>query len=362
VLACGLVVTTSVFGASLASVVAHPSLYGWNWDVEVRSGYGGVSNIPGTKAAKVLRDDPDVAGFTGAYFASVQLDGLTVPVIGFDPGADPGPSMLSGREALHQNEIVLGATTLAELHKRVGDTLQLTSEGSAGVLLVIAGVAALPTAGLSTSQHVDLSVGAVIPTALVPADQQGLGEHDGPEAYFVRFRSGSSGAEQRLEQAMPQLTTDGDGTTDVIGVQRPAEIVDYRTVGAIPSAIGLVLSLGAAVALALALIASVRRRRRDLAVLRTLGFTTRQLLSVVMWQSIVVVVVGAVVGIPLGVIAGRTVWIRFADAIHVVPRPTVSLAMLSLVALGALVLAAGAGAVPAPQVAGTSTAVLLRAD
>jgi len=56
-----------------------------------------------------------------------------------------------------------------------------------------------------------------------------------------------------------------------------------------PTLLGGGLALGAVSALALTLIASVRRRRRDLAVLRMLGFTNRQLAAVVAWQSTIAV-------------------------------------------------------------------------
>ena len=45
--------------------------------------------------------------------------------------------------------------------------------------------------------------------------------------------------------------------------------------------------------LVLTLVASVRRRRRELALLKTLGFTHRQLAAVVAWQSTIAVALGA---------------------------------------------------------------------
>ena len=49
------------------------------------------------------------------------------------------------------------------------------------------------------------------------------------------------------------------------------------------------------------LTASVRRRRRDLALLKTLGFTRRQLAAAVSWQSTVPVAIGTALGVPLGI-------------------------------------------------------------
>jgi len=138
--------------------------------------------------------------------------------------------------------------------------------------------------------------------------------------------------------------------------------VNYRTMGNTPALLGAALAVGAVAALGLTLIASVRRRRRDLALLKTLGFTRRQLAATVATQATLAVALGVLIGVPLGIIAGRMLWIRFAHALHVVPDPTVPALTIALVAGGALVLANIVAAIPGRQAARTQTAVLLRAE
>jgi ABC-type lipoprotein release transport system permease subunit len=138
--------------------------------------------------------------------------------------------------------------------------------------------------------------------------------------------------------------------------------VNYRAIGTTPALLGGALAVGAVSALALTLIASVRRRRRDLAVLRMLGFTNRQLAGVVAWQSTVAVGIGTIVGVPTGVIVGRLLWTRFADAIHVVPQPTAPVVSIALIAIGALLLANLVAAIPARNAARTPATLLLRAE
>jgi ABC-type lipoprotein release transport system permease subunit len=120
--------------------------------------------------------------------------------------------------------------------------------------------------------------------------------------------------------------------------------------------------VGAAGALALTLIAAVRRRLRDLALLKTLGFTRRQLAAVVAWQSTVAVVIGGVVGLPLGIVAGRLLWSAFAEEIHAVPTPTVPGGTIFLVAAAALVLANLVAAIPGRLAARVPAALALRAE
>ena len=57
--------------------------------------------------------------------------------------------------------------------------------------------------------------------------------------------------------------------------------MNNRSTGSIPRLLALGLAVGALTALGLTLAASVRRRRRDLALLKTLGFIRRQLLATV---------------------------------------------------------------------------------
>ena len=83
---------------------------------------------------------------------------------------------------------------------------------------------------------------------------------------------------------------------------------------------GLLATLGSAT-LAHTLVTSVRRRARDLAVLRTLGFLPRQVRRVVAWQSTTFVCVALAIGLPLGIAAGRLVWDVFASDLGTVPEP-----------------------------------------
>jgi len=133
--------------------------------------------------------------------------------------------------------------------------------------------------------------------------------------------------------------------------------VNYKSIGTTP----VILAGGLAI-VALALTASVRHRRRDLALLKALGFTPRQLAGVVAWQSTVTVVVGVLVGIPLGIVLGRELWTLFARSIDAVPDPTVPVVSVILVGLGALVFANLVAALPGQMAARTPTALVLRAE
>jgi ABC-type antimicrobial peptide transport system permease subunit len=179
----------------------------------------------------------------------------------------------------------------------------------------------------------------------------------------VRLKNGSPGAGLRsLSRIASATSTPADYGVSLLAVQRPAEIVNYRSMGGTPAILGGALAAGVAAALGLTLIASVRRRQRDLALFKTLGFTRGQLALTISWQSSIAVAIGTALGIPAGIIVGRSLWILFAHQINVVPTPTVPATTIVLIAVGALVLANLVAAIPARIAARIPTALLLRSE
>jgi ABC-type lipoprotein release transport system permease subunit len=106
----------------------------------------------------------------------------------------------------------------------------------------------------------------------------------------------------------------------------------------------------------------VRRRRRDLALLKTLGFTHRQLASAVAWQATTTALIGVVVGLPFGVVIGRQLWTLFARSIYAVPDPTVPLLSVIMVGVGTVVFANLVAVLPGRNAARTPAALALRAE
>lgn len=379
VLAVAIVVSTLTFGSSLTTLAADPPLYGWNWNYALYSNGNGVP----PQAVRLLRHDPYVAAWSGDNFGNALIDGVTVPVMLTTYRAAVSPPILAGHAITGPDQIVLGAATLRQLHKRVGQFVvgSYASKKDYPVYvpptkLRIVGTATLPAIGGTLSLHVSMGVGAILPISVEPpAFRKFL--HSRYEAFngstivLVRLRPGSPSqpaltslrAVARSGTKYLDATPNGGGSSvSVLPVQFPAEIENYRTIGVLPDLLALALALGAAAALGLALVASVHRRRRDLALLRTLGFTGRQLLSAVAWQASVAGAIGAVIGIPLGVIAGRWLWTLFANDINAVPRPTVPVVSVLIVALSALVLANAVAALPGRSAAKTSSAQVLRGE
>jgi hypothetical protein len=356
-LATFVVVATVTFGASLNNLIAHPALYGWNWTYALSPGFP--TYIPQQRAAELLDYDPGVAAWTGVYFGTVTIDGQIVPVIGASPHARVGPPILSGHGLDAPGQVVLGAATLAQLHKHIGDTVDVRTRAAKPARLRIVGTATLPSLGISATLHTEMGTGALLSYQLIPghAGIPSRSPSAGPNNILVRLRPGANPAAARrtLRQLVP-----GDGGS-VSSVQRPAEIVNYRSMGTTPAFLGAALAAAAVTALGLTLIASVRRRR-DLALLKTLGFTRRQLAAAIAWQSSIAVTAGTIIGVPSGIALGRFLWDLFARQINVVPQPAIPGLPVILISFGALALANIVAAVPGRVAARTPTALLLRAE
>jgi predicted lysophospholipase L1 biosynthesis ABC-type transport system permease subunit len=227
----------------------------------------------------------------------------------------------------------------------------------------------MPAIGVGHGIHSSLGGGALLPASALSQDARASGISNralqGPNTILVRFRPGAdhAAAIRRLERIGGRLS----GIRSVAGiqvlpVQRPAEIVNYRTMGTAPLVLAGMLAAGAFVALALTLAASVRRRARDLALLKTLGLVRRQVVGAVIWQASIPVAIGTVAGIPLGIATGRFLWVRFASELYVVPQPAISMVTVAIVAISTLALAILTALVPGWRAARTSVAVVLRAE
>jgi hypothetical protein len=379
ILALVVLTATLTFGASLDSLVSHPSLYGWNFSHALFSidGYG---PVPAEPADQLLSRDRSVAATTGVYFVTPEINGQTIPGLAERAGSPIGPPILSGHGLAGRDQIVLGTATLAELHEHIGGTVEVRGDGVEAVRLRIVGTATFPTIGDTFAEHASMGTGALFSTAVLGSSVlDNAGPYSGPNAIFIRLRQGVEPATGRasleaidrrlvaLAHSRQVVSLIGTGeaavfTIALLPAQRPAEIVNYRSMGTTPVVLALGLGLGTLVALGMTLVTSVRRRRYDLALLKTFGFTRGELFSSVIWQASTISVIGIVIGVPLGIVFGRSLWILFAHELSAVPQPTIPIGSIALAAAAAVVLANLVAAIPGQIAARSPVASVLAAD
>jgi hypothetical protein len=367
VVAMTAVVAAVVFGGNLRDLVDTPAQYGWNWDqlFVSQDGYGRllVDRVHG-----VLDDDRDVAAWSMlAYDNGVHVDDLELPVLGLDRGrGDVAPPAIEGRLPLDDGEIALGTGTLERLGKHVGDTVRM-GQGRSAAELRIVGSVVLPAIGQVNSDHTGLGRGALVTLralAAIEAPDQHCPQDDEaecPVAIALRLAPGADGhaVAARITAARPDGEDQG---TLPKPIQEAAEIRNAEEMGSLPLALGSAMALGTVLSLGLALLAFVRQRRRELAILKTMGFTRGQVGSTVLWQGALALLVTLAVGVPLGIAGGRWLWSRFATDIGIDPTAAVPAALL--VSAVAVVVVVGAVSALAPGLAAAATrpAEAMRAD
>lgn len=233
--------------------------------------------------------------------------------------------------------------------------------------LEVVGLATFPAVGPIHAARTSLGTGAMLERSLVPRsdlDITGTQRGDfGPNAMLVRLADGvdRTQAFDRLEAAIAPVLDNFAGL-DVLDVQRPAEIVNSGSIGGAPLLLAGVLLIGALLSLALSIGTFVRRRRHDLAVCRTLGFTSRQLSATVAWQAVLLVTPGVVLGVPLGLLLGKLVWDDFASRMNAIASVGVPALGIAVAVAVSYLVALLAAALRARQARTIEPATLLRAE
>jgi len=313
--------TAGVFGASLAWLAGTPAAYGWTWNVSV----GNFASIPeARRAARMLDATQGVDGYLGAVTGELLVDGRRLEVMAIEQGKGTVPlAVLEGREPGRPSEVALGATTLRRLGKHIGDTVALAvSPGQLSQRRRVVGRMVLSAGPLDSA--IAPGKGAVVD---IEAFRR-LAPEVAPQVFLVRLDPATDRSRtiDGLQRAFP-------GT--LIRPLAHPDISDVQRVGYLPGLLAGLVALLALGTVTHALVSSVRRRRRDLAVLKTLGFLQRQVSATVAWQATAFATAALLAGVPLGVAGGRWAWRLVATSLGVVPEPVVP-------PLGVLAIAAGA--------------------
>jgi hypothetical protein len=364
-----------VFSTSLTGLVTHPARYGWNWNalVEAQGGWGTL--IP-QLTTSAMAHQPGVAGWSEFGFGQLAIDRQEVPVLGVLPerGAVQPPTT-SGHELAGADQIELGAVTMRQLHVRVGGKVLV---GAAGKAFTVVGVVTLPSLGTVLTDHPSLGRGAMMDEAALLAVQRfppytpatfknvaAISLTAGSPSYpsTVALDATSAAAASRAVNSLLRADPDQDlGGMYPLPPQQSAQVMDLRQMGGLPLSISLGMALAAVLALALTIAASVRQRRRELALLKSLGMLRGQLRVVVACQTSTILLVAVIVGVPLGIAAGRWAWAAFAGEVGVVPAPVVPGAALALGALALLAAGNLLASWPAAVAAHTPVARVLRSE
>src|SRR6185503_15447680 len=135
-----------------------------------------------------------------------------------------------------------------------------------------------------------------------------------------------------IDASVQRLT--GSLGTSVLSVDPadvPDELHNLRHVSALPTLLALFLGVLGAAAVGHVLFSSVRRRGKDFAVLRALGVTGRGARTVIGAQGSSIAIAGLLIGVPLGMIAGRADWRAVARRVPLAFTSPITVSVLLLV-------------------------------
>ncbi len=344
------VVAALVVGTSLDRLATEPSRFGWTFDAVVVGG-GGESGSEGACGPRrsVVERDPDIAALANLCTTTVTVEGRPLAAVGIRDMRGTIPlSVVRGRAPRTDREIALGERTLDRIGAQVGDRVSVTGNHGKTTARVV-GTALFP----SVDDPALLADGAVmVPDGLARIS---IGNDNSNSHLVVRWRPGidTQEARHRLEQISGQPPN---------RPIRPAEVDRLTQLNRLPWILAGFLAILALIAVGHAIVTNTRRRRRDFALLETLGLRTRQIRATVATQATTLAVIGLVFGIPLGVVVGRFAWAAIAGQIGVATDaalPSLALAVLVPLTILAVLLIAY---LPARAVSRIRPAVALRSE
>jgi hypothetical protein len=304
------------FGASLDHLLTTPRFYGLNWDVHlITTG----DNTDTTAAIQVLKPDPRVRAIANLISPPLILnDNTRFDIVGLDQvKGRVEPVLINGRPPELPTEVGLGLNTMRDADVKPGDTVNLRISAVAGSRnrsYKIVGAVVLPP----TADTARLGSGAVITRQGVERMVPRGFPIPPPTELYLMFAPGVD-KEAALADIManPRIKDDYDSVAE----SQPTDLVNFGEVRNLPLLLAALVGLLAAATLAHTLVTSIRRKRRDLAILKMIGFVPRQIRLAIVWQATTFVATALVVGLPVGIVVGRALWSAFATNAGTLPVP-----------------------------------------
>jgi hypothetical protein len=347
-----------VFGASLSHLLGTPRAYGLTWDTAI-----GSATRDARAAEPILRSDTRVQGLAfGVTAVAFQIDGHAVDAELIDPPVK-GPTatvVLAGRAPAGAAELALGTRTMRDLHLRIGEVVSAGLPGGLAEHMRIVGRVVLepantgPQTAFVTAQELRLGDGALTTYSnFDPREQRALP----PAQAFIRF---ASGVNRAATDASSVKAIGGDaGVTNFVS---PRDLIVIGRLQNLPFALTAVLALVAVSTLVHMLLAGVHRRRREYAILKTLGLAGRQMISTIICQADFLAVLAVIFGMLIGVVGGRWLWNLLVGGEGVVTEPRLPTTGLGVAAVAMIVVSTIFALGPAIVAERVSPATVLRVE
>ncbi|MEO7430199.1 MAG: ABC transporter permease, partial [Acidimicrobiales bacterium] len=259
------IVAVLTFAASLNTLLTNPARYGWNWTLSPDIGdedTASITEIPGVKDIGRLLHRQVVVG-------GEQMLGIAVAA---EQGS-PSLTIRHGRMPGSPDEVAVGPKLADRMNVHIGDAIEVADRSPAGTReMRVVGEVLFPTFD-------DNSFNDAV--AVRPEVIDELAVSDGFSQVVVAFDDGIS-----IDEAVERVTAIApDSVSFYARPSPPPEVANLKQVRSLPIALAGYLAALALAAVAHALASGVRRRWRDIGVVRALGFVARDVRRTITTQA-----------------------------------------------------------------------------
>ncbi len=321
--AVGFVMVAAGASASRRDLVAHPVRFGQTWQVTAGD-FGSTEEIVAGAQSLARVVGVEEYGQTRSTSGSSIADRQVFVFAFTRQGARVRPTIADGR-APGVGEVALGARTLRAHHLLLGDRVSIRSPGgrTVGPLTIVGQV--LVNDGLTTQRLDD--------GALVSEDT--FDTIDAPsiaQSFLIRASTGVS-----TDELITRLRI-GFGKS-AKPAKIPEDIANLERVAVAPTLLAALVAVLGAAAMINTLLMVISRRRRDIGVLRALGFNRIQVLASTAAMASALMFPALFLGLLFGVIAMRLGWSLVQSRIGVESAAVLPLTAIIVAVLGTLVVA-----------------------
>ena len=320
-----------------------------------RAGWGAAQDLNVTRypalsdsaATALLTSQPETESVIATHQFLVAIAGQAdaVPLIamrGDAPGF--GYHALVGRWFGESGEAVVASLTARDAHIRVGDSVSGTVDGRPVQLRVVGIHNDITTGGRGFRVGWD-TVATLLTTS--------------PDLYLVKLPPGADA--WAFASRVAAREPDALSVEPVAWAQWAAPFI--ALLNTLVGGLTLVLALIAAAGVFNATLLSTRERLRDIATLKALGMTPRQIGVMAAASALVLALIAAVIGIPVGMVLLGVIVGAMGDLYgFVVSSASLSAPTAALVVGGAFVVALAGAAVPARWAAAVPVTQVLRSE
>jgi ABC-type lipoprotein release transport system permease subunit len=309
-------------------------------------------NVSRADAVRVLRGTPEADDIVRQLRVSIDIGGEGTAGYSLTPvRGDVQYELLSGRSPVSPDEVVLGPATAKDLGVAVGDHTVVEGDRDKARAEVV-GIALLPH-----TAHSSFDQGGW----MTPAGLRAIAKNDpdlgAEESVGITVEPGTD-----IEALAGRLTDQFPEGVRIEQTSLPQDVVNLENVRSLPRVLAIFLAFLGIAAVGHVLVTAVRRRRHDLAILRAVGFRPVQAAACIGWQATTVGIIGLVIGIPLGIVAGRLAWRWVADSTPLLYVGPIAVVAVVLIVPLTIVIANLLAALPARRAARIRPATVLRTE